>query len=113
LLALVTLPFGWVWPDFWTAVILISCGLLGGVGQVLLTSAYRYADASVVAPFDYASMLLALGVGYFGFDEVPNADGSAGRGSGDRRGNPDHLARAKAGIGACRPAALDDAAGVM
>ena len=66
-----TLPFGWVWPDFWTAVILISCGLLGGVGQVLLTSSYRYADASVVAPFDYASMLLALGVGYFGFDEVP------------------------------------------
>ena len=71
LLALVTLPFGWVWPDFWTAVILVSCGLLGGVGQVLLTSSYRYADASVVAPFDYASMLLALGVGYFGFDEVP------------------------------------------
>ncbi len=71
LLSLVTLPFGWVWPDGPTALILVACGLLGGVGQVLLTSAYRHADASVVAPFDYASMLLALAIGYFGFDEVP------------------------------------------
>lgn len=70
-LSLVTLPFGWVWPNQTTALILISCGLLGGVGQVFLTSAYRYADASVVAPFDYASMLLALVIGYVGFAEVP------------------------------------------
>jgi drug/metabolite transporter (DMT)-like permease len=41
------------------------------LGQVLLTSSYRYADASVIAPFEYASMLLALGVGYVVFDEVP------------------------------------------
>lgn len=71
ILSLVTAPFGWVWPDPGTAAILVACGLLGGVGQVLLTSAYRHADASVVAPFDYASMLLALAIGYFGFDEVP------------------------------------------
>lgn len=70
-LSLVTLPFGWVMPDWPTAALLVTCGLLGGVGQVFLTSSYRYADASVVAPFDYASMLLALFIGYFGFDEVP------------------------------------------
>lgn len=70
-LSLVTLPFGWVWPDPVTALILVSCGLLGGVGQVFLTSAYRFADASVVAPFDYASMLFALAIGYVGFAEVP------------------------------------------
>lgn len=70
-LSLVTLPFGWVWPDWPTAILLVACGLLGGVGQVFLTSSYRHADASVVAPFDYASMLLALAIGYFGFDEVP------------------------------------------
>ena len=29
------------------------------------------ADASLVAPFDYASMLFALGIGYFVFAEVP------------------------------------------
>ena len=44
---------------------------MGGMGQILLTASYREADASLVAPFDYASMLFALGIGYFIFDEVP------------------------------------------
>lgn len=70
-LSLVTVPFGWVWPSPTAAALLVMTGLLGGVGQIFLTSSYRYADASVVAPFDYASMLLALAVGYFVFDEVP------------------------------------------
>jgi drug/metabolite transporter (DMT)-like permease len=72
-LSLVTLPFGWVWPTAGEAAILVSAGLLGGLGQILLTSSYREADASLVAPFDYASMLFALGIGYFVFDEVPTA----------------------------------------
>ena len=46
-------------------------GLLGGLAQIFLTSAYRYADASLVAPFEYASMLFALGIGYFAFGETP------------------------------------------
>jgi len=50
---------------------LILAGLLGGLAQIFLTSAYRFADASVVAPFDYASMLFALIIGYVIFDEVP------------------------------------------
>ncbi|MFP4044539.1 MAG: EamA family transporter, partial [Rhodosalinus sp.] len=69
--SLLTLPFGWVWPAPWEAGLLIAAGLLGGVAQIFLTSAYRHADASVVAPFDYASMLFALGIGYFIFAEVP------------------------------------------
>jgi drug/metabolite transporter (DMT)-like permease len=71
LLSLVTLPFGWVIPAPKEAALLILAGLLGGVGQILLTSSYREADASVVAPFDYASMLFALAIGYWVFDEVP------------------------------------------
>ncbi|MFN3969892.1 MAG: DMT family transporter [Gemmobacter sp.] len=77
-LALATLPFGWVWPTPREGVILVLCGLLGGVGQILLTSAYRDADASVVAPFDYASMLFALGIGYWVFGEVPTRTMLAG-----------------------------------
>jgi drug/metabolite transporter (DMT)-like permease len=73
LLSLVTLPFGWVIPTGREAAMLVAAGLLGGVGQILLTSGYREADASVVAPFEYVSMLFALGFGYFLFDEVPTA----------------------------------------
>lgn len=71
LLSLLTLPFGWSIPDMPTFAILVVIGLLGGLGQVFLTSSYRHADASVVAPFDYASMVLAVAVGYMVFDEVP------------------------------------------
>lgn len=77
-LSLVTLPFGWVWPTGREATVLVACGLLGGLGQILLTSAYRHADASVVAPFDYASMLFALAIGYWVFSEVPTATVLAG-----------------------------------
>lgn len=68
-LSLATLPFGWVVPDARTAALLVACGLMGGLAQIMLTSAYRFADASVVAPFDYASMLMALAIGWFVFGE--------------------------------------------
>lgn len=77
-LSLLTVPFGWVVPSPEVAGLLVAAGLVGGAGQILLTSAYRFAPASVVAPFDYASMLLALIVGYFVFSEVPTAPMLAG-----------------------------------
>jgi drug/metabolite transporter (DMT)-like permease len=70
-LSLVTLPFGWVIPEPREAALLVLAGLLGGVGQILLTQAYRNAEAGLVAPFDYASMLLAVLIGYGVFGEVP------------------------------------------
>ncbi|MCK0120600.1 DMT family transporter [Loktanella sp. F6476L] len=73
ILSLFTIPWGWAWPGWSAAALLICAGLFGGIGQIFLTSSYRYADASLVAPFDYTSMLLALGIGYFIFDEVPTA----------------------------------------
>lgn len=70
-MALFTLPWGWVTPTWPVALMLIAAGLLGGVGQMLVTTSYRHAEASVIAPFDYTSMLLALLIGYFVFSEIP------------------------------------------
>jgi drug/metabolite transporter (DMT)-like permease len=67
----VSLPLGWVVPSPSEAVLLVSVGLLGGVGQILMTAAYRYADAATVATFDYASMLWGVAFGYLLFSEVP------------------------------------------
>lgn len=78
--SLFTLPFGWVIPDATVAALLIGAGILGGMAQIFLTTAYRYADASVVAPFDYASMLFALIIGYVVFDEAPTGTMLTGAG---------------------------------
>ncbi len=71
LLALLTLPFGWVFPSLDAMGLLVAGGLLGGVGQILLTESYRHAEVAVIAPFEYSSILLALLIGYFVFSEVP------------------------------------------
>ena len=71
LFMLATLPFGWIVPDLADAPLLIGCGVFGGIGQVLLTQSYRYGEASLVAPFEYISMLWAIAIGYVLFANLP------------------------------------------
>ena len=71
LLSLLTLPFGWVVPAQQALLILIGAGLIGGVAQIMVTSSYRFAPASMLAPFDYASMIFATLIGWLFFSEVP------------------------------------------
>ena len=70
-LALLTAPFGWVMPTGIEWGLLVGAGLVGGLGQILLTASYRFAEASTLAPFTYVSMIWALLIGYFLFDESP------------------------------------------
>ena len=50
---------------------LISIGVIGGLSHIFLTESYRYAPASVVAPFDYVALLWAFVFGYVLFGEIP------------------------------------------
>jgi drug/metabolite transporter (DMT)-like permease len=68
---LLTLPFGWIWPQPMELAALIATGILGGLAHILLTESYRHAPQSVVAPFGYTSMVWALVLGYLVFGEVP------------------------------------------
>ncbi|UXM93857.1 DMT family transporter [Bartonella sp. HY329] len=61
----------WVWPDWHSACLLIGAGLFGGVAQIFMTEAYRYAEPSTVAPFEYVSLVLGLIIGYVVFGDVP------------------------------------------
>jgi drug/metabolite transporter (DMT)-like permease len=79
-LALLTLPVGWItgikalswtWPALWVIGLLVLAGLIGGVAQIMVTSAYRFGGAAMLAPFDYASMIFAMLIGYIAFSEVP------------------------------------------
>jgi drug/metabolite transporter (DMT)-like permease len=71
ILSLLTLPFGWVWPTPHQAMLLVGAGIAGGIGQLLMTSCYRYADMSVIAPFEYVSLILTIILGFVVFAEVP------------------------------------------
>jgi drug/metabolite transporter (DMT)-like permease len=68
---LATLPFGWIWPSGMQLTVLIAAGLIGGLAHIVLTSSYRYAPASLVAPLDYTTMIWAFVFGYALFGEVP------------------------------------------
>ena len=68
-------------PDPLEFGLLVSIGLLGGAGQILMTHSYRFADASIIAAFDYVSMIWAAALGY----ALLFRD-AVGRGSGRRGG---------------------------
>ena len=50
---------------------LIAAGVIGGLAHIVLTESYRYAPASLVAPFDYTTMIWAFVLGYSLFGEMP------------------------------------------
>ena len=72
-LGLASLPFGWRIPDLATLGLLVGAGLLGGVGQLLLTEALRRAPVAVVAPFDYTQLVWASILGFLVWGETPQA----------------------------------------
>ena len=71
-------PFGWIVPSASQTVLLVLAGILGGIGQLLLTAAYRYADTSTIAPFEYSSLILAIVIGALLFGEAINPSTLAG-----------------------------------
>ena len=60
-----------VMPSLFEFAGLATLGLLGGCGQILMTHCYRFADASIIAAFDYVSMIWAASLGYLVFAETP------------------------------------------
>lgn len=53
----VTLPWGWVMPDAATLMLLIMAGLFGGAAHIAMTLAFRHAEASRLAPFEYVALI--------------------------------------------------------
>ncbi|RAI03694.1 EamA family transporter [Acuticoccus sediminis] len=70
-MTLLTLPT-WVVPSWLDLLGLVAIGVSGGVGQLLLTQAYQHAEASLIAPFEYTSIIWVVLFGYVIFGEVPS-----------------------------------------
>jgi drug/metabolite transporter (DMT)-like permease len=73
LFALLSWPFGWATLTLSQFAWLAAIGVLGGVGHLLMTESFRLAPASLVAPFDYTSILWAVILGYLVFGDVPTS----------------------------------------
>jgi len=69
-----TLMFAWVTPDPSQLLALIALGVLGGIGQLLMTTSYRHAPASMLASFEYAAMIWAVLLGWLVFSEAPSVE---------------------------------------
>jgi drug/metabolite transporter (DMT)-like permease len=80
LAGLATWPLGWIVPSGPEFAALVTIGICGGLAHILLTESYRLAPASLIAPFDYTSMLWALVLGFLVFGEVPGSLVFAGAG---------------------------------
>ena len=70
-ISLVTALWGWNVPTKEEILLLVLTGLAGGLGQLFLSFSYRYAEVSLLAPFDYAALIWAVALGYLVFGELP------------------------------------------
>lgn len=63
--------FGWQALTWDTLGFMVMAGFFGGLGQILLTESYRFADVSTIAPFEYCSIILGSIIAFLLFDEIP------------------------------------------
>jgi drug/metabolite transporter (DMT)-like permease len=68
----VLVPFVWVAPSWHDILFGIVIGVASTAGQWIVVLAFRYADASVLAPFSYTQLLWVSILGFVIFGEMPN-----------------------------------------
>ncbi len=72
---LTLVPALWVWQmpsaDMW--VWLVFIGVIGTIGQIVITEAIKLADMTVLMPFDFLKLVWAAFLGMIFFAEVPDA----------------------------------------
>ena len=70
--------FSWVWPSFTDFLKLFFLGVGSGVAQLLLTFAYRHAQAALIAPVIYTAILWSTFYGYYFWGEIPSKEALLG-----------------------------------
>jgi len=68
----VLVPFVWVAPSWHDILFGIFIGVASTAGQWIVVLAFRYADASVLAPFSYTQLLWVSILGFLIFGEIPD-----------------------------------------
>jgi drug/metabolite transporter (DMT)-like permease len=68
----VLVPFIWVAPSWHDILFGVFIGVASTAGQWIVVLAFRYADASVLAPFSYTQLLWVSILGFLVFGELPD-----------------------------------------
>jgi drug/metabolite transporter (DMT)-like permease len=63
----------WIWPPLADWPVFVATGLSVGIGGLMVTQAYRTAEAGLIAPFEYVGMPLAIFWGVVIFGTFPDA----------------------------------------
>jgi drug/metabolite transporter (DMT)-like permease len=63
----------WIWPPPQDWPIFLATGLSVGIGGMMVTQAYRTAEAGLIAPFEYVGMPMAILWGLLIFGTFPDA----------------------------------------
>lgn len=63
--------FNLQWPETWQWQRLVLVGLFAAIGHLILTSAFKHADASILAPFQYVELIVAAILGWAIFGDIP------------------------------------------
>jgi drug/metabolite transporter (DMT)-like permease len=66
-------PLYWIAPSWSQIAFGVAIGVSSTVGHWIVVLAFRYADASVLAPFSYVQLVWVTLLGFFVFGEVPNS----------------------------------------
>ena len=69
---LLTLPFGWIMPNFYDLTLLSMIGFFGGVANLWLSQSYKFSEVSLVTPLKYLALVFAIVFGYLIWGEVPS-----------------------------------------
>lgn len=69
---LASLP-GWLWPTPGQWALLLAIGIISAFAQLLMTEAYRAAEPTIVAPFEYSGILWTTLLGALLWAELPGA----------------------------------------
>ena len=70
----------WTFSEQYVVSIMLIVAVIGSVGMLLLTSAYRVGTPAVIAPFQYSLLLLSGSWGYLFYNEIPNFQSFVGMG---------------------------------
>lgn len=72
--------FVWVDPAPIHLLVFLATGILGALAHLCMINAFNYAEASLLAPYNYTKLLWVAVFGYFIFDDIPSIEMWVGAG---------------------------------